>query len=78
MIASITKLKNVGYFDQILRTGISLAMVYYGFFDHSLIQDGFSATIVGVLGVLLLVVAVVGYCPLYSIAGINTAHCSKE
>lgn len=71
--------KNVGRLDQILRIGISLAMIYFGFFDHSLIQDTFSARVVGILGALNLIVALARFCPLYAVAGINTAsNCSDN
>jgi len=69
--------KNIGRIDQILRACISLGMIYYGFFDLSLIQDKFSASIVGVLGSLNMIVALVQFCPLYSAVGINT-YCQSQ
>lgn len=69
--------KNIGRFDQLIRLGISLSMVYFGFFDLSLIQDVFSATIIGILGTLNLIVALVQFCPLYSAVGINT-YCQSK
>ena len=69
--------KNVGRIDQLIRLGISFSMVYFGFFDLSLIQDKFSATIVGILGTMNLIVALVRFCPLYSAVGINT-YCQSQ
>lgn len=70
--------KNIGHIDQIFRLGISLSMIYFGFFDLSLIQDEFSATIVGIFGSLNLIVALIQFCPLYAVVGINTYCQSKS
>ena len=64
--------KNIGHIDQVIRLMISFGMIYFGFFALSLIQDEFSATIVGILGALNLIVALARFCPLYAAAGINT------
>lgn len=66
--------KNIGRLDQAIRLVLSSAMVYYGFIDRSLIPDHFSGMVVGVLGALNLVVAVVRCCPLYTVTGINTCR----
>ena len=70
--------KNIGRIDQIFRLGISTGMVYFGFIDLSLIQDEFSATIIGVLGTLNLLVALARFCPLYAAAGFSTYCQSKS
>lgn len=64
--------KNIGTLDQVLRLGISALMIYIGFIDSQLIADTFSAHLIGVLGVLNAIVAIVRFCPLYSLAGITT------
>jgi len=69
--------KNIGRLDQIIRLCISISMIYFGFFDLSLIQDEFSATIVGIFGSMNLIVALVQFCPLYAVAGINT-YCKSR
>jgi len=69
--------KNIGRIDQFLRLGISLSMIYFGFFDLSLIQDKFSATIVGIFGSMNLIVALIQFCPLYAVVGINTCCKAK-
>lgn len=70
--------KNIGNLDLIIRLIISTGMIYFGFFNLSIIQDKFSATIIGVLGVLNLIVALVRFCPLYAAVGINTFCQSKS
>lgn len=64
--------KNIGFLDQVLRLGISGLMVYFGLVDTSIIADPFSARVVGVLGALNILVALVRFCPLYAVVGINT------
>jgi hypothetical protein len=56
--------RNVGSADRVLRAGLgvlALALVYFG--PHS--SWGF-------VGILLLVTAAIGFCPLYSIFGLST------
>ena len=68
---------NVGRLDQILRAGISLILVYIGFIDKTFINDPLSSNIIGIIGILNLIVAIVRYCPLYVVAGINTCPAKK-
>lgn len=63
---------NVGRFDQILRIGIGLVLIWVGFIDDSLIGDRIIAALIGIFGVLNLLAAVVRVCPVYTVAGINT------
>ena len=69
--------KNIGHIDQLIRLSISLSMIYFGFFNLSLIQDEFSATIVGIFGSMNLIVALIQFCPLYAVVGINTSCKAK-
>jgi len=64
--------RNVGGLDRVLRTGISFIMIYFGFFNHSVVSDPIAGTILGVFGVGSLVVATIGYCPFYSLIGFCT------
>ena len=68
-------IRNVGRLDQLLRVGISLGLIYVGFVNEKIIVDELSSYVIGIIGVLNLVVALVGFCPLYVVAGINT--CAK-
>lgn len=63
---------NVGRFDQILRIGIGVVLIWIGFVDTDLIGDPFVAALVGLFGLLNLVAALIRVCPVYTIAGINT------
>jgi len=65
---------NVGRLDQILRISISLIFIYIGFIDEEIIHDTFSSNIIGTIGIIFIIVALVRFCPLYTLAGINTCH----
>ena len=68
--------RNIGILDMVLRMGLSAAAIYAGFIDTDIINDELSSRIVGIFGALNLVVALVRYCPLYALAGINTCKAS--
>ncbi len=68
---------NMGVFDRVLRTGIGLLLIYFGFIDTGFIGGGLIAALAGVLGVVNVFAALVGVCPLYKLAGICTYHPDK-
>lgn len=70
--------RNLGKFDRVLRAGVSLLMIYYGFFSHDLLIDEIARLVLGVVGVLHLIVVITAYCPLYSVVGFNTAAQKSE
>lgn len=69
--------KNVGFIDKIFRIIISLALIGFGYIQLTQVGDMFSGYGFIVFGVVFLFIALVGYCPLYSLVGINT-HSDKE
>jgi hypothetical protein len=64
--------KNLGLLDRTLRVIASSIIIYFGFFDNSLIADPFVGNAVGLFGVANLVVALVGFCPLYTLFSFST------
>ncbi len=68
--------KNIGVLDMVLRIGLSVIAIYAGFISQGIITDGLSATIIGALGAMNLVVALLRFCPLYALVGINTCKLS--
>ena len=69
--------RNINYFDQTLRTLAALACIYFGFIDSSYIGDSILAMAIGAFGILNLIAATMGWCPVYTIAGISS-YKSKE
>ena len=65
-------IRNVGRLDQLLRIGISLGLIYVGFINEEIIADVLSSYVIGAIGASNLIVALVGSCPLYVVAGIST------
>lgn len=64
--------KNVGNADRILRFGASLMMIYFGFFDSSVIADEIAAILLGIFGIIIFVTALISMCPLYNLIGFST------
>ncbi|MDH5764788.1 MAG: DUF2892 domain-containing protein [Gammaproteobacteria bacterium] len=64
--------KNIGTTDQVIRIIISLLLIYIGFIDESIIGDSLSSMVLGILGCMSLMVAIIRICPLYTVCNINT------
>jgi hypothetical protein len=64
--------RNLGMIDRVLRGGIGLAAMYFGFYSRYLITDDVAALVFGSMGVMCLTVAIVGYCPGYALIGFST------
>lgn len=70
--------RNMGSADRILRVGISLVMIYFGFFSNYFVTDQIAGLILGGIGIGLLLVAIVGYCPMYKQVGFSTYTCKTD
>lgn len=70
--------KNMNRLDQVMRVGIGLTLIYFGFVDPSFIGDTLYAMILGLFGVLNLVSALVAFCPVYALAGISSLSKKRE
>ncbi|WJW75914.1 DUF2892 domain-containing protein [Thiohalobacter sp. IOR34] len=68
--------KNIGPMDQILRIGISSFLIYITLIDTTFIADPVSSGLFAFLGVGNLIVALIRFCPLYALVGINTCRLS--
>ncbi|HCQ29218.1 MAG TPA: DUF2892 domain-containing protein [Flavobacteriales bacterium] len=64
---------NVGTADKIVR--IILAIVFAGLYFGNVVTGTFGIVLL-VLGIVFLLTAIVGFCPLYTLFGINT--CPKK
>lgn len=69
---TIRNYHNAGKLDRLLRTVIGVVLVYFGFINTGLIGQAVLTTLIGIFGIINLVVAVTGVCPVYTLAGINT------
>lgn len=70
--------KNLGVLDRGLRAGISLLMIYFGFYSDYFVTDTVTRILLGGMGVGLLGVAIIGFCPMYAMIGFSTASCEVE
>lgn len=66
------KYRNAGMLDRALRTIIGVVMIYFGFINTGLIGQVILAVLIGIFGIINILVAVTGVCPVYTLAGINT------
>ncbi len=66
---------NVGSIDRILRAGLGIALLYLAFFsDLPLFAGGAVKYGAALIGFVMLVVALVRVCPIYSLFGIRTCR----
>ena len=64
---------NVGSIDRIVRAILGIALLWFAFFIFFLLADSLAFKYgAAILGVVMLVVAVVRVCPIYSIFGLTT------
>ncbi len=65
--------RNIGGLDRVFRIGISLIMFYFGLLDSGALAP-LTATLLTALGAANLIATLAGYCPLYTLAGIDTSE----
>lgn len=64
---------NVGRFDRIIRIVIGLALLWY-----ALLAAPTGYNWIGWIGIVPLFTALMGYCPLYSLIGVNTCGALRD
>lgn len=67
-------IRNMGTIDRIFRTMMGVAFIYFGPVSDLLITDGLSEALLALVGVLALVSALSGYCPVYHMANISSCR----
>jgi len=67
---------NLNGIDRLARSFVGIGCIYFGFIDSSYIGDLYLAVAVGIFGVMNLIAAAVGSCPVYAVGGIST--CAVE
>jgi len=64
--------RNVGTLDRALRFGLGVVFMYLGFYDSSLIRDSLSGALLGGMGMMLVFIAIIAWCPFYYLIGFNS------
>lgn len=64
--------RNMGPADQVFRASMGVALACLGPFSDILTSDFMSKVLLGLVGLLAVVSAASGYCPLYHVAGFCT------
>ena len=63
---------NMGYIDRTVRLLVAFALLYISVFNADLVANQVVRYVLGVLGCVNLITAAIAFCPLYTLAGINT------
>lgn len=64
--------RNVSNLDRSLRFGIGVPFMYFGLYDTSLIRDQLASALLGGMGLMLVVIAIIAWCPMYHVIGFST------
>lgn len=64
--------RNMGFPDQVFRTLMGLMLIYIGPFSDVVTSDVLSAVLLTVVGVMIIISSMIGWCPVYHMAGFNT------
>ncbi|NVK20030.1 MAG: DUF2892 domain-containing protein [Methylocystaceae bacterium] len=67
--------KNVGSIDKILRIIVGLVLLAYGL---GFIAPGTGYNAWGFIGIVPIVTALLGWCPAYTLIGLNTCPANKD
>lgn len=71
------KYRNAGKFDRSLRVIMGIVLIYFGFVDTGFIGQPLLAVLIGIFGVINILTAATGVCPLYTVASISTCDSHK-
>jgi hypothetical protein len=66
------KNRNMHPIDQVLRVLLGITLIYIGFFNAELVTDPLLGILLGAFGVVNLLSGMVGFCPVYLVAGLST------
>mgnify|MGYP001577199734 FL=1 len=66
------KYHNAGKLDRSLRVIMGSVLIYFGFIDTGFISQPLLAVLIGIFGIINILAAVTGVCPVYALAGIST------
>lgn len=64
--------RNVNTLDRMLRVGIGVPFMYYGIYDSALVQDQLARAMLGGMGFMLVLIAIIAWCPMYYLIDFST------
>ena len=64
--------RNMGILDQIFRTIMGAGLIYIGPISDVLTTDPLSSVLLSIVGGMIIVSSLIGWCPVYHMAGFNT------
>jgi len=64
--------RNIGLADMNIRFIVGGVLLYLGLLDNPVLSDGLAKAVVAVAAVVPLLTAVLRFCPIYFLAGIDT------
>lgn len=64
--------RNMGPVDQVFRTLMGIVCIYLGPLSDWLTSDFVSGLLLALVGLLVIVSSLIGFCPFYHAAGFNT------
>jgi ammonia channel protein AmtB len=70
-------MRNEGTLDRVIRLIVGVALLYVGFLHKQWIT-GTLATVLGVVGVILCITSITGFCLLYKPFGIDTRKTARN
>lgn len=70
--STVRKYRNAGKLDRSLRVIMGIVLIYFGFIDTGFISQALLAVLIGIFGIINILVAATGVCPVYTLAGIST------
>lgn len=68
----MNKNSNMSPFDRVLRTVVGVSLIYIAIFTPDFISDHLFGGLLGIFGIINVVSAVIGICPVYLAAGVST------
>jgi hypothetical protein len=70
--------RNMGTADRAIRATLGIAFLVLGPLTDTVVSDGLSSTLLGVIGALALFSALISYCFLYEITGFCTLNSEQK
>lgn len=70
--------RNMSLYDQVFRSVLGITLIYFGPFSDVITSDTLSESLLSGVGIFIIASSLIGWCPLYHIAGFNTYERKKH